>query len=51
MDEAFRQRWMDDELRRGLEKYHKRFRRGETLTPEEFEAYVGLIGRAAKAVV
>jgi hypothetical protein len=39
MDETFRDRWLNDDLRKSLEKYHKLFRSAKELSPEEMMEY------------
>lgn len=43
MDSTFKEKWLDDALRQSLEKYHKKFRSGNTLDPEIYEEYGDLI--------
>jgi len=50
MDEHFKARWLSDDLRKRLEKYHRSFRSGEELDEEAMREYEGLI-REAMAVL
>ena len=43
MDSTFRERWLDDSLRKSLEGYHKKFRSGNALQTEIFDEYAQLI--------
>lgn len=43
MDSSFRERWLDDKLRKSLEKYHKIFRSGDEVSVESLEEYESLI--------
>jgi GTPase Era involved in 16S rRNA processing len=43
MDSTFKEKWLDDSLRRSLEGYHKKFRSGNTLETEVFDEYAQLI--------
>ena len=43
MDSTFKEKWLDDSLRKSIEGYHKKFRSGNTLQPEVFEEYAQLI--------
>ena len=43
MDSKFKEKWLDDELRRALESYHKKFRSGKALDDQVLLAYEGLI--------
>ncbi len=43
MDQTFKDKWLDDTLRKSLEKYHKKFRSGNALGPEELREYEELI--------
>ena len=43
MDSTFKEKWLDDSLRRSLEGYHKKFRSGNALQTEVSEEYAQLI--------
>jgi len=43
MDSTFKEKWLDDSLRKSIEGYHKKFRSGNTLQTEVFEEYAQLI--------
>jgi hypothetical protein len=43
MDSSFKEQWLDEKLRNALEKFHKKFRSGKEMEPEELEAYGALI--------
>ncbi len=43
MDSAFKDRWLDEDLRKSLEKYHKKFRSGKEIEVEESAQYEVLI--------
>jgi hypothetical protein len=43
MDSKFKEKWLDDELRRSLESYHKKFRSGKAIDDQALLAYEGLI--------
>lgn len=43
MDSSFKEKWLDDTLRKSLEKYHKIFRSGNTIENEVLEEYISLV--------
>ena len=43
MDSTFKEKWLDDTLRRSLEKYHKKFRSAKTLDAKILSEYEALI--------
>jgi len=43
MDSTFREKWLDDSLRKSLEGYHKKFRSENALQSDVLEQYVQLI--------
>ncbi len=51
MDETFKDRWLDDDLRAKLETYHKIFRSGEEPDAETFKEYEGLIYRSLEMLL
>lgn len=51
MDHTFKEKWLDAASRKSLEKYHKKFRSGSVLDPEELKAYEELIKRILKHLI
>lgn len=43
MDQTFKEKWLNDTLRKSLEKYHQKFRSGKALEPRELREYETLI--------
>lgn len=43
MQRSFKAKWLDEDLRKSLEKYHKMFRSGKEIENEDFKAYEKLI--------
>ena len=43
MNSTFKEQWLDEDLRKSLEKYHKMFRSGKTLDVEVLNEYQALI--------
>jgi GTPase Era involved in 16S rRNA processing len=43
MDKTFKEKWLNDTLRKSLETYHKKFRSGKALEPRELREYEELI--------
>ena len=43
MDSSFKEKWLDDKLRKSLEKYHKMFRSGDEVSVESLGEYESLI--------
>jgi len=43
MDSTFKERWLDENLRKSLEKYHKMFRSGDEVSVESLKEYEGVI--------
>jgi len=43
MDNTFKEKWLNEDLRKSLEKYHKMFRSGDEVSVEDLEAYKNLI--------
>jgi len=43
MDNTFKDKWLNEDLRKSLEKYHKMFRSGDEVSVEDLEAYRDLI--------
>ncbi len=43
LESVFKERWLNDERRDNLEKYHKRFRQPKDIEPEILKEYDGLI--------
>jgi hypothetical protein len=50
MDESFKEKWLDDTIRKDLEKYHKKFRSKESIESTEYKSYEGLIREALSKV-
>ncbi len=51
MDQTFKEKWLDDTLRKSLEKYHKKFRSERALEAEELKEYEALIKRILKHLI
>ncbi len=51
MDASFKEMWLDDQMRKSLEKLHKKFRTSKTLEKEETAAYEALIVSCIKKVI
>jgi len=51
MESSFKEEWLDDSLRKSLEKYHKIFRSGKTLKAEDMKAYENLILDVLKKLI
>jgi len=51
MDQTFKEKWLDDTLRKSLEKYHKKFRSGNVLEPAELKEYEELIKSILKHLI
>lgn len=43
MQSSFKEKWLDDSLKKELEKYHKKFRSGKAVDAEEMKVYDTLI--------
>jgi len=43
MEKGFKERWLDESLRKSLEKCHKKFRSGKTVDAEILNTYKGLV--------
>jgi hypothetical protein len=43
MESTFKEKWLDDSLKKSLESYHKKFRSGKTLDLEVLTEYEGLV--------
>jgi hypothetical protein len=43
MDSSFKEKWLEDTLRKSLEKYHKIFRSGDSIDSEVLDEYSALI--------
>ncbi len=43
MDSSFREKWLDENLRKSLEKYHKIFRSGDEVSVKILDEYKGLV--------
>jgi len=51
MDSSFKDKWLNDDLRKSLEKYHKKFRSGKELEAEELAEYEVLISEVLKPLI
>ena len=51
MDSTFKEKWLNDDLRKSLEKYHKKFRAGKTLDAETLSEYENLIQDVLKHLI
>jgi len=51
MDQTFKDKWLDDTVKKSLEKYHKKFRSGNTLGSGELREYEGLIRSILKHLI
>jgi hypothetical protein len=51
MDSSFKQRWLDEDLRKSLEKYHKIFRSGDVVETEILKEYEVLINGILKKLI
>lgn len=43
MDESFRDKWLDDTIKKPLEKLHKKFRSAESIDDEDIQTYTSLV--------
>ncbi len=51
MDSSFKDKWLNDDLRRSLEKYHKKFRSGDEMKAEELAEYEKLIRGVLESLI
>ena len=51
MNSSFKERWLNDSLRKDLEKYHKKFRSSKELKSEELKEYETLINEILKSLI
>ena len=51
MDQAFKEKWLDDNARNALEKYHSKFRSGKALNTGELKEYEEIISRILKHLI
>lgn len=51
MDESFKQKWLDKDMRKSLEKIHKRFRSGKEIDIKELEQYTVLVLECIRKVI
>lgn len=51
MDESFKEKWLDEELKKSLEKHHKKFRSSQSVEVEEVKAYEALITGILKQLI
>jgi hypothetical protein len=50
-NDSFKEQWLDEELRKSLEKYHTIFRSGDEVKVEVLKEYEGLILTALQKVI
>jgi DNA-binding protein Fis len=51
MDSTFKDKWLDDDVRKALEKYHKKFRSGKEVSSEVLEEYEVLLRDVLESLV
>ena len=51
MDSTFKEKWLNDDLRKSLEHYHKKFRSGKEIEAEDLNAYELLILNTLKKLL
>ncbi|SFV71403.1 probable integral membrane protein NMA1898 [hydrothermal vent metagenome] len=52
MDSTFKEKWLEDTLRKSLESHHKQFRSGDSIDTETIESYTALVeGVLGKLIV
>jgi len=51
MDQSFKARWLDDETRKALEKFHARFRAAKAVDDETLSGYEALVGKRLKKLL
>ncbi|MEA3434461.1 MAG: GTPase/DUF3482 domain-containing protein [Campylobacterota bacterium] len=51
MGQSFTERWMDDSIRKSLEKFHSKFRSGDEVKAEELKEYEKLIKTVLKRLI
>jgi len=51
MNETFKEKWLDDQSRKSLEKLHKKFRSGNEVSGGEIQAYEALVLACLKRIV
>ncbi len=51
MGKSFTERWMDDNTRKILEKFHTKFRSGDEIKPEELKEYENLVKGILKHLI
>ncbi|HHD78710.1 MAG TPA: DUF3482 domain-containing protein [Epsilonproteobacteria bacterium] len=51
MDAGFKEKWLDEDLRKSLEKYHKLFRSGKEVEAEVLKEYEGLVQEVLEKLV
>ncbi|WP_296823682.1 DUF3482 domain-containing protein [Sulfurovum sp.] len=51
MDSSFKERWLDESLRKSLENYHKKFRSGKELEAEVLNEYGKLIQKILEGLI
>jgi hypothetical protein len=51
MGQAFTERWIDDSMRKSLEKLHSKFRSGDEVKAEALKEYENLINTVLKRLI
>ena len=51
MDSTFKDKWLNDDVRKSLESYHKKFRSGKEVSSEVFEEYEVLLQDILKRLI
>jgi len=51
MDSTFKEKWLNDDLRKSLEKYHKKFRAGKEIEAKELAEYEVLIQKVLDVLI
>ena len=51
MDSTFKEKWLNDDLRKSLEHYHKKFRSGKEIEAEELAEYEALIQKVLNVLI
>jgi hypothetical protein len=51
MDQGFKEKWLDNNIRGSLEKYHKKFRSGSALESDELKEYESIIKSILKHLI
>jgi hypothetical protein len=51
VDNTFKERWLDEDLRKSLEKYHKIFRSGKEVDSKELKEYEKMIESVIRKLI